>query len=159
MALLWLTRLCKFFASLGAASALLLALLITTSVMGRWIASKPIQGDVELTQLGIAFAISLCLPWCQLQRANIFVDFFTQQFQPDTRLWLDRLGCALLSITCAVLGWRTLVGAHAVFSAGETSMILSLPMWWIYAALAPGLLLTSFVAALQATPFIFSKRS
>ena len=33
-------------------------------------------------------------------------------------------------------------GALAVHEAGETTMILGLPMWWTYALLAPGLALT-----------------
>jgi TRAP-type C4-dicarboxylate transport system permease small subunit len=32
----------------------------------------------------------------------------------------------------------------------ETSMILGLPMWWVYASLAPGLALAALVALVQA---------
>jgi TRAP-type C4-dicarboxylate transport system permease small subunit len=42
------------------------------------------------------------------------------------------------------------VGAFAVHQAGETSMIRSLPMWWVYASLAPGLALAAAIALLQA---------
>jgi TRAP-type C4-dicarboxylate transport system permease small subunit len=38
----------------------------------------------------------------------------------------------------------------AVREAGETSMILDLPMWWTYASLAPGLALSALVALVQA---------
>ena len=51
---------------------------------------------------------------------------------------------------CALLAWRTAVGAAAVHEAGETTMILGLPMWWVYASLAPGLALTAWVALVQA---------
>ena len=51
---------------------------------------------------------------------------------------------------CALLAWRTAMGAWGVRAAGETSMILALPMWWAYASLAPGLALTAVIAALQA---------
>ena len=51
---------------------------------------------------------------------------------------------------CALLAWRTTVGAIGSREVGETSMILSLPMWWAYASLAPGLALTALVALQQA---------
>jgi TRAP-type C4-dicarboxylate transport system permease small subunit len=144
------SALAKLGAWLGAFAALLVAAMVVTSVVGRASPlAKPIQGDVELTQLGIALAISLGLPWCQLRRANIIVDFFTQGASDRTRGWLDGLGCWLVALMVALLAWRTSAGALAVRAAGETSMILALPMWWVYAALAPGLALTALIAAWQ----------
>jgi hypothetical protein len=48
-----------------------------------------------------------------------------------------------------LLAWRTSVGALSVREAGETTMIISLPMWWAYACLAPGLALAGWVALVQ----------
>jgi TRAP-type C4-dicarboxylate transport system permease small subunit len=121
----------------------------TASVIMRALWDTPIPGDVELTQIGIALAISLCLPVCQLRRANILVDFFTQRCSGRTRQVLDGLGCWLLVVMYGLLAWRTGVGAIAVRSAGETTMIISLPMWWAYASLAPGLALAALIAWLQ----------
>jgi TRAP-type C4-dicarboxylate transport system permease small subunit len=120
------------------------------SVVGRAAITQPIQGDVELTQFGIALAISLGLPWCQLRSANIIVDFFTQRASRRTQGLLDGIGCVLLAVMCALLAWRTGVGAFSVHQAHEQSMILELPMWWAYASLAPGLVLTSLIALWQA---------
>jgi TRAP-type C4-dicarboxylate transport system permease small subunit len=123
--------------------------MIVVSVVGRGAAGKPIQGDVELTQLGVGLAISLGLPWCQWQRANIIVDFFTQSARPAWQRVLDALGACAVAAMAGLLAWRSAVGAQAVMQAQETSMILGLPMWWIYAALAPGLALTTLVALYQ----------
>jgi TRAP-type C4-dicarboxylate transport system permease small subunit len=140
----------RWFAIAGALAALLVAAMTSYSVVSRWLTSKPIQGDVELTQMGIALAISLCVPWCQIRNSNIIVDFFTQKFSHRTQNILDGLGCILLALMCAVLAWRTGVGAIAVHQASETSMILGLPMWWVYVALAPGLALTALICLIQA---------
>ena len=112
-----------------------------SSVVLRAITSKPIAGDVEITQMGIAVAISLCIPWCQLRGANIIVDFFTQRMAARSHRRLDALGCLLIALMYAVLAWRTSAGALSVRSANETTMIIELPMWWAYAFLAPGLAL------------------
>jgi TRAP-type C4-dicarboxylate transport system permease small subunit len=139
-----------WFAVVGSAIALAVGVMTTVSVVGRAFFKSPIQGDIELTQLGIALSISLCIPWCQLRGANIIVDFFTQKLAPKKIGFLDAVGSALVALMCLLLAWRTGVGALAVREAQESSMILGLPMWWAYASLAPGLALGGLVALVQA---------
>jgi len=142
-------RIALWFALAGGAAACGLALLTAVSVALRAAVSKPVQGDVELMQMGIALCISLCLPWCQLQRANIIVDFFTGPLPQRPRRALDGLGSLLLALMCLLLAARTGAGALGVQEAGETTMIIGLPMWWAYAMLAPGLVLTALIAMWQ----------
>ena len=146
----FLTSASRWFALVGSLIALLVAGMSVYSIIGRAFLSKPLFGDVEITQMGIAASISLCLPWCQLHRGNILVDFFTQSTSVRTRQILDSVGAFLLAAMCVLLAWRTTMGALAVSSAAETSMILGLPMWWAYVSLAPGLLLSALVALWQA---------
>ena len=145
-----LTSASRWFALVGSFIALLVAAMSVYSIIGRAFLSKPLFGDVEITQLGIAASISLCLPWCQLHRGNILVDFFTQTTSMRTRQILDSAGALLLAAMCVLLAWRTTMGAIAVREVSETSMILGLPMWWAYVSLAPGLLLSALVAVWQA---------
>jgi TRAP-type C4-dicarboxylate transport system permease small subunit len=145
-----LKRVALWFALGGGLVAFGLALLTAVSIASRAAWSKPIQGDVELMQMGIALAISLSLPWCQLHGANIIVDFFTQRLPPRRSLVLDAFGAVLLALMCGLLAWRTSAGALAGMDGGETTMILGLPMWWAYAMLAPGLALTALIALWQA---------
>ncbi len=139
-----------WFAVVGSAIALAVGAMTAVSVVGRAFFKSPIQGDVELTQLGIALSISLCIPWCQLRGANIIVDFFTQKLTTKKQGLLDAVGSVLVALMCLLLAWRTGVGAVAVRDAQESSMILGLPMWWAYASLAPGLALGGLVALVQA---------
>ena len=75
----WFIPLSRWFGVIGAGLALLTGFMTFTSVFMRAFLQTPIPGDVELTQMGIALAISMCLPWCQTQRGHILVDFFTQK--------------------------------------------------------------------------------
>lgn len=144
-----LRRLALWSALAGCACACAVALLTVCSIAGRSLWSKPIPGDVELSQFGISLCIALCLPWCQLRRANIIVDFFTQSAGPRLRGVLDAVGALLLSLMVALLAWRTGVGALSVREAGEATMILDMPMWVSYAVLGPGLALTALIALVQ----------
>ena len=144
-----LRRLATAFALLGCAVASITALLTVASIAGRSLFSQPIAGDVELTQFGIALAIALSLPWCQLRGGNIIVDFFTQELRARTRQFLDGVGTLLLALMTGLLAWRTAAGAVSVYEASETTMILGLPMGHTYAVLAPGLALTALIALMQ----------
>jgi len=148
--LLVLRRMAAVFALVGSAVALGTGVMVVISIALRAITTRPIPGDVELTQFGIALAISLALPWCQLHGANIIVDFFTQKLREHSLRVLDAIGSLLIAIMCALLAWRTSVGAISVRESFEASMILDLPMWWVYASLAPGLALAALVALVQA---------
>jgi TRAP-type C4-dicarboxylate transport system permease small subunit len=140
----------RAFAYGGAAVSFGVAIMTVTSVVLRTATGQPIAGDVELTQFGIALAISLMLPWCQWRGANIIVDFFTQRLRAPALRRLDAVGCLLIAGMYLLLAWRTGTGAVAVFDAGETSMIRALPMWWVYASLVPGLTLAAVIALAQA---------
>ncbi len=142
-------RISLWFAVAGGAVASALALLTVVSVTMRAAVSQPIQGDVELMQMGIALCISLCLPWCQLHHCNIIVDFFTDKLPQRSTRALDGIGSFLLAAMCMLLSLRTAAGALAVREASETTMIIGLPMWWAYAMLAPGLMLTALIALWQ----------
>lgn len=143
-------RLTLWFAALGAMVALAVAIMTTASVLGRALLHMPVPGDVELTQMGIALAISLGLPWCQLRGSNIIIDFFTQKLPLRSQRLLDAAGALLLVVMYGLLAWRTAAGAISVQQSYETTMILGLPMWWAYAALAPGLALAALIALIQA---------
>jgi TRAP-type C4-dicarboxylate transport system permease small subunit len=145
-----LRRLATWFALAGCVIACAVALMVGVSVVARGMFDTPIPGDVELTQMGIALAIALCLPWCQWRGANIKVDFFTQGARAHTLRVLDGIGCLLLAVMVGLLAWRTAAGALAVRQAQETTMILGLPMWVAYAVRAPGLALTGAIAIAQA---------
>ncbi len=143
-------RVARWAAMVGVGIGLAIALMAVVSIVGRAAFKSPIQGDIELTQIGIALAISLMLPWCQWQKSNIIVDFFTQKSAPKVQIGLDAAGALLLAAMYALLAWRTTVGALAVKDAQETTMILGLPMVWAYVSLAPGLALAAVIALMQA---------
>jgi TRAP-type C4-dicarboxylate transport system permease small subunit len=145
-----LNRIAWLFAVLGGGCASSIGALTVASIAGRALASAPVPGDVELTQLGLALSISLCLPWCQLHGANIIVEFFTRGSREGTRRRLDALGALAIAAMTALLAWRSGVGAAAIAASGETTPILGLPQWWTYALLTPGLALAAVVALAQA---------
>lgn len=127
-----------------------MAALVTVSVLGRWLFNTPVWGDVELVQMGTAVATALFLPYAQLRRAHIQVEFFTQRASVITRARLDALGTLALGIICGVLAWCAGVAVLEMRASGETTMVLGLPLWTVYVAMVLGLTATCMVALTMA---------
>jgi TRAP-type C4-dicarboxylate transport system permease small subunit len=133
-------------ALLGGALLSAIALMSVGSIVLRSFGLRPIQGDFELVQVGLATCVTSVLPWCQLQGGNITVDFFTAHMRKRWRKRLDAIASVLFALVIALVAWRTGVGAASLKSAGETTMLLGFPLWIGYAAMTPGLGLTSAAA-------------
>lgn len=144
-----LGRLCGFSGWLGAILLILMAVMTVVSVIGRAWFDAPIEGDVEMVQLGIAVCIAACMPYAQFNKANIIVDFFTTSVAPSTQARMDAIGAFLYSVVLGVVAWRVAVGGHAAWSNREVSMLLFLPVWVSYAAMVPSLVLACGVGLYQ----------
>jgi TRAP-type C4-dicarboxylate transport system permease small subunit len=114
----------------GGVLLLAVAVLTVVSVAGRWLADRPVTGDIELVQIATAVAIALFLPYAQVHGSHLIVDFFTARSSMRVQ--------------------RTLDGAGSI-AAAETTMVLGVPLWLAYAAMVPGLALAG-VAGLVTSP-------
>ena len=142
--------LARAFAFGGGALLVAITGMSVVSITGRTLLGRPVPGDFELVQVGCGAAIAAFLPYCQLRRGNIIVDFFTVRASPRVQGSLDALGALLLAAVMAVLAWRTTAGMLAVKAAGEVTMIVGFPVWVGYAAIVPSLALTALAGVATA---------
>jgi TRAP-type C4-dicarboxylate transport system permease small subunit len=128
----------------------LITLMICVSLIGRNTTGWTIVGDFELAGSATGAAIALFLPWCQLRRGNIIVDFFTVRASAATRERLDRAGALLLGGVMALMSWRSAVGGLNAWASKAGSMMLGFPEWVVYCGMLPPLLLCTMIALAQA---------
>lgn len=131
------------FALIGGLLFIGLVAMSIVSIVGRKLIAAPIPGDIEILQMGTAVASAALLPYCEMMAGHLRVDFFTARVSPRTRRLLDAFSHFLLAIVAALIAWRTGVGANALRLVGETSMMLSWPVWPAWAALVPSFVLFS----------------
>ncbi|MBL8314442.1 MAG: TRAP transporter small permease subunit [Rubrivivax sp.] len=145
-----LERLAKACAVLAGVLLTVITLMTCVSLIGRNTTGWTIVGDVEISGFVAGAAIALFLPWCQIRRGNIIVDFFTKNTSPATQERLDRLGALLLGLAMGLLTWRSAIGALNAWKTQAGSMMLGAPEWLVYAGMLPPLALTSVIALVQA---------
>lgn len=130
-----------------------ICLLSTASVIGRAVFNTPIKGDVELVQIGCALAIASFLPYAQMKKAHVIVDFFTLKAPVVVRKYLDIFASLLLGVVSLVLMWRSYFGAATAFKNNTKTMILGLPEWLAHMTIAPGFFLLALTAFYTAWRF------
>lgn len=145
-----LESLAKLCAILAGVLLTVVTLMTCVSLIGRNLIGMTIVGDFELVGAAAGAAIGLFMPWCQAQRGNIIVDFFTARASARTIDGLDRFGALILGLAMALLAWRTSIGGLNAWKSGAGTMLIGFPEWVIYSAMLPPLVLTAVIAIAQA---------
>jgi TRAP-type C4-dicarboxylate transport system permease small subunit len=141
-----LNSLSRFCAIVGGVILTLMALMSLTSVMGRLLIDKPILGDYELVQVLSAAAISLFLPFCQMARGHVIVDFCTLRCNKRLNDFFDLVANLLLAIGSFTFAWRSVVGLLDLFKNGDSTMLLGIPTWIGYVPVVIGFGLFGFTS-------------
>ena len=108
----------------------------------------PFAGDFELTQICVAVAAFMFLPYCQLRRRNVTAAIFTNGIGPRGRRVLDGAASVVALGFAAVLLWRMTLGMLDQRIYGLSSTILQVPIWWAYVPILVSLALLAAAAAL-----------
>ncbi len=131
-----LAALTRPLAILGGMLMVGVAVMVTVSVVMRWLVNRSVPGDIELVQIGTALAIFAFLPLCQSRRGNIVVDTFTTRLPAWLRNGLDALWDLVYVFMAVIIAWRLGVGAWDTVRSNTVSMMLGLPVGWAIAACA-----------------------
>ena len=119
----------RVFAIFGGLVFTMLAAMMTISVLGRWLFSTPVRGDFEMLELGAGVAIFAFLPYCQLTRENIVVDFFLHAASVRTRAILDAIGSLAFGLVIVLMSWRTALGGFDMHANHERTTMLEIELW------------------------------
>jgi len=85
--------------------------------------------------LGVAIALFFFLPYCQIVRGNVAVDYLVSKASAQSKAWLAAIGNIIFTVIAAVLAWELFNGfLDRLGPYGETTWILGVPMKWGYLA-------------------------
>jgi TRAP-type C4-dicarboxylate transport system permease small subunit len=145
-----LELLAKLCAILAGVLLTVITLMTCASLIGRNTTGWTIVGDFELSGAAAGAAIALFMPWCQMRRGNIIVDFFTAKASERTNGALDRLGrcCSLAAL--GLMAWRTAIGGMNAWTSQSSTMMMGFPEWVVYVFMVPPLVLCALIGLAQA---------
>ena len=144
-----LEKAAKLCAVLAGVLLIVITLMTCVSLIGRNTVGWTIVGAFELSGFAAGAAIALFMPWCQVRRGNIIVDFFTANASAATQDRLDRFGALLLALAMGLMAWRTAIGGIDAWRTQAESMMMGFPQWVVYVGMVPPLALTAVIALVQ----------
>lgn len=106
----------------------------------------PINGDFELVEAGIAFAIFAFLPLCHLSGGHATVDIFTSKLPVRVNKFLRMVIEVIFAAVLVTIALRLYAGMMSKLSYGETTFLLQFPIWWAYAASLFGAVVAAMVS-------------
>jgi TRAP-type C4-dicarboxylate transport system permease small subunit len=127
-----LDNLSRAFAICAGITLTVMAFMSLASVIGRAALSKPIVGDYELVQVMSAIVVTMSLPYSQMIRRHVVVDFFTTSLPKRLNDFLDLIANLLLAIGAYTFAWRMTIGMLELKTSGDATMLLNLPTWYAY---------------------------
>ena len=122
-------RLEKWLALLGGIVIMLLVLLATLNVLGRWLFSLPISGYVDWVEQAMAFMAFLGLAYTQRLGGHIRMDILVSHLH-GRRLWFtELLSTVLMLLVTLVLIYGSWLHFLRAWQIGDSSLDINLPTW------------------------------
>lgn len=163
----------RFMAMLGGIVLSVLVLMVCLSILGRalngllhtmvaggvlagaaqWLIDAgvgPVNGDFELVEAGVAFAVFAFLPLCQVTAGHASVDVFTNWMPDGAQRVLNLLIDLLFAVVLVVIAVQLYDGMLSKMRSGQTTFLLQFPIWWAYAASLVGAAVTAAVGIFMA---------
>ena len=142
--------LARFTAVIGGLVLMALVLMTTASIIGRTVNKMlhspffqakltglsqglidmgigEINGNYELLEAGVAFAIFSFLPICQYYGAHATVDVFTSFLPARVNRWIMAFWEVVLAAVIVLIIWRLYEGMQRYLGNGETTLFLQFP--------------------------------
>ena len=144
----------RFMAYIGGIMLVLLVILTCVSVVGRslngilhgdffqtvapafaaWAIDSgvgPVNGDYELIEAGVAFAIFAFLPLCQTSNAHAAVEIFTRSMSPRFNRILQLIIDTVFALVLLLIAVQLYSGMLSKMNSGQTTFLLEFPVWWL----------------------------
>ena len=165
----FIERLARFFAVLGGLVLTFLIVMTCLSIAGRSINSVlnsdflqgtipsianallatglgPINGDFELVEAGLAFAIFAFIPLCQLEGAHASVDIFTSRLPARINQKIQLIIEIAFAAALVLIAVKLFEGTQSKRNSGETTLLLQYPLWWAYGLSLLGAIIAALIS-------------
>lgn len=115
----------------SAAAIIILMLLVTANVIGRYFFNSPITGAPEIACLLMIIIVFPALAWVALEGKHVKVDFIMDRFSPIAQAITDSITLIISLGIYAIISWRSFLAA---MKSSDVSSLLSIPQapfYWI----------------------------
>jgi len=140
-----LTQSTRYLNIIGIIAVVVLMLVITTDVIGRFIFNHPLPATIEITQYVMVIAVYGSVAYCAIERGHVSVELFVSMFPPKTQRIIDTVTSLLSLSLFASIVWASAKSLAMSWNRHEVSTTLGLVTWPFRTVMLIGLILLSLV--------------
>lgn len=152
-------RIIELWALAGGLLLVAIVLMNAYSLVADILFGRPLAGDFELVEVGVAVAAFAFLPYCQVTGANVTADIFTQDARPSVVATLSAMAGVIALLFALLLVWRMALGLVELREFRETTTIISFPIWVAYVPILASLCLLVVAALISLRDAVAGRRA
>jgi TRAP-type C4-dicarboxylate transport system permease small subunit len=134
----------RVFSYLGAVALVIMMLLTTVDVLGRYIFNSPILGTYEMTEFLVLIMIFSFLPFAQSEKTHVSVDLLVALFPKRVQANIELFNHAVCLGVMVLITWMGVEKAFELKLVGEASPNLKVPDYPFVFFLALGCIVMCF---------------
>lgn len=142
-------RLLKAVALMGGFALFGIMLLVSISVFFRYALNRPILGDQELVEIGMALVVMMAMPFATLKGEHIRVDILDNRLGEVGRFAGDVFARCISCFVLFLLIGKTWDKMLDAYEYDDVTNMIEIPIWIAYGAITLGMGLVAVVMAVQ----------
>ncbi len=119
----------NLLAVISGIALILMMLIVTYDVGGRYLFNKSLIGAYELVQYAMVVAIFFAFTHCQFGKGHIAIDIITSRIKGRNRALIDVFALTVTLICLALITWGDAAQTVFIWQRREYSTILLIPRW------------------------------
>ncbi len=152
-----LSHVTKTMALIGVSALVLAILVVVGDVIWRRIGGHSFIGSVDLTQFSVVIAASFAIPYAFSQGSHVRVDLISGFMSDRFVHLLDVTAHLFAAMLLLFILWLTVGRAREIWTYGDVSQDLAIPMVFFWGALVLGLALSVIVSLVKAIILLLGK--
>jgi TRAP-type C4-dicarboxylate transport system permease small subunit len=121
----------RWMGYLSSAVIIILMLLVTANVIGRYFLNEPITGAPEIACLLMIVIVFPALAWVALEGKHVRVEFVMERFSPVVQAISDGIMLIISLGIYAIISWRSFLSATKSSDVSSLLSIPQAPFYWI----------------------------
>lgn len=152
-----LLRLAGGLAILGMCALIVAIAVVVGDIFWRRVGGGSFIGSVDLTQFSVMIAVSMAIPYAFATSGHVSVDLLTRSFSAWANKVLEICASMTGATITAFLCWLSAGRASEIWTYGDVSQDLALPMIWYWGVHVAGLGLSSIICLVRAMRLFVAK--
>jgi tripartite ATP-independent transporter DctM subunit len=128
---------------------MLMMLLTSADVCGRYFFDRPVLGAYDLTQLMMVVVVFFCIAYTQVNKGHVGVTVIVDRLPEKTQAPIESAGHFLGLILFSLIAWQSVVKANIMRIGGATTALLGVPTYPFFLVIAFGSVLMCLVLLLD----------